>query len=284
MPTVTAQFLRGLVSKGIAASISIHRASRETSDDDYVRPEDEGPTEEEIDDFLFSNPLLNAETVSQLTEPGLLGFFGSTAVASDEWLLEFRDHIALWASTQEWKAADLVFYHNFDLVSTPTPERDVWTPDNAVQPITVFLAKSPNHLLLADKLLREGKLLSELGWRQFEQLIAELLETHGWNVTLMQGSKDGGIDVLAERVDPILGALKAIWQAKKYATNRKVQLSHLRELSAVVERDRVTKGIIVTTSALTKGAIDWVQRDTYRLDAKDGSYVERWVRSRLYKT
>ncbi|NKE72622.1 restriction endonuclease [Candidatus Manganitrophus noduliformans] len=284
MPTVTAQFLRDLVSEGIAASISMHRASREANADDYVRPEDEEPTDDEIDDFLFSNPLLDGETVSHLTDPGLLGFFASTAVASDDWLFEFREHIASWADTQEWQAADLVFYHAIDHVNPPTPDREVWTPNSALVPAAVFLANSPSHLLLADKLLREGKLLSELGWRQFEHLIAELLETHGWNVTLMQGSRDGGIDVLAERVDPILGALKAIWQAKKYSTNRKVQLSHLRELSAVVERDRVTKGIIVTTSTFTRGAIEWVQRDTYRLDAKDGQYVERWVRRRLYET
>jgi len=135
---------------------------------------------------------------------------------------------------------------------------------------------------MADKLLREGRLLNEMGWRDFEKLIAELLQTHGWDVTLMQGTKDGGIDVLAERNDPVLGALKAIWQAKRYASDRKVQLSHLRELSAVVEIERATKGIVVTTSALTRGAIEWIQRDKYRLEAKDGHDVEKWIKGRLY--
>jgi len=284
MPIVTAEFLRDIVSEGIGSSIAMHRSSREASEDDYVRPADENPTDEEIDDFLFTNPLLDGETVSQLTDPGLLGFSGSTVIADDDWLSKFREHVITWADTQEWQAADLVFYHAIDLVGLPVPEREIWTPDRTPLPASTFLANSPSHLLLADKLLREGRLLSEMGWRQFERLIAELLETHGWIVTLMQGSKDGGIDILAEHTDPVLGALKAIWQAKKYATNRKVQLRHLRELSAVVERGRVTKGVIVTTSTLTRGAIEWVQRDTYRLEAKDGQYVERWIRSRLYES
>jgi len=132
--------------------------------------------------------------------------------------------------------------------------------------------------------LREGRLLSELGWREFEKLIAELLQDHGWTVTLMQGTKDQGIDVIAERIDGILGDIRSIWQAKKYSMDRKVQLRHVRELSAVVEQNRATKGIIVTTSGLTRGAIEWIRRDMYRLGAKSGDYVERWVRSRLYET
>lgn len=284
MPTVTAQQLRDIVGEIIAPTITFHRGSREAGDEPYVRPEGQEPTEEEITDFLLTNPILDGETVSQLTDPGLLGFLGSTAAASDAWIEEFRSNISDWASTREWLAADLVFYHALDMRGLPEPEREIWRPRVSPLKADAFLANSPSHLLLADRLLREGRLLSEMGWREFEKLIAELLQTHGWNVTVMQGTKDGGIDVLAERIDPVLGALKAIWQAKKYASDRKVQLSHLRELSAVVERARATKGVIVTTSTLTRGAIDWVQRDTYRLDAKDGTYVEKWIRSRLYET
>lgn len=284
MPTITAQQLRDIVGEVIAPTISMHRGSREAGDDKYIKPEDAEPTDEEISDFLLSNPILDSETVSQLTDPGLLGFLGSTAVASEAWIEEFRSKVTDWASTQEWLAADLVFYHVIDMLGLPNPEREIWKPNTSLFTAHTFLANSPSHLLLAEKLLREGRLLSEMGWREFEKLIGELLQTHGWKVTVMQGTKDGGIDVLAERIDPVLGGLKAIWQAKKYANDRKVQLSHLRELSAVVERERVTKGVIVTTSALTRGAIDWVQRDIYRLEAKDGSYVEKWVRSRLYET
>lgn len=279
MPTINAQHLRDVVNDLLASSIEIHRGSRELSSEGYVRPIGP-PTEEEIDDFLYSNPLLNGETVSHLTDTGLLGFELSTAHASDEWLAEFRESVQSWANTREWEAADLVYYHVIAQFEAPSSERKIWTPPSNFD-ATLF-AFAPNHLLLADKLLREGRLLSELGWRDFEKLIGELLESNGWSVTIMRGSKDGGIDVLSERQDEHIGSIRAIWQAKKYGNDRKVTLSHLRELSGVVERDRATKGIIVTTSSFTGGAIKWVQSDKYRLDAKDGHFVEQWVRSRLY--
>lgn len=279
MATVNAQYLRDLVSELVVSSIEMHRGSREFGDEDYVRPEG-ALTEDEIDDFLYSNPLLDVETVLHLTEPGLLGYQLSTAHATDEWLEEFRELVTSWASTKEWEAADLVRYHVFSQFDGPLPERRVWTP-SAELDLALF-SSAPNHLLLADQLLREGRLLSELGWREFEKLIGELLESQGWSVTVMRGSKDGGIDVLSEKNDRHIGNIRAIWQAKKYGTDRKVTLSHLRELSGVVERDRATKGIMVTTSSYTGGAIKWVQSDKYRLDAKDGAFVEQWVRSRLY--
>lgn len=281
MPTVTAQSLRDLVGELISPSIELHRGSREYSDESYVKPSGE-PMDEEVDDFLFSNPILDGETVSHLTDPGLLGFHLSTAHATEEWLQEFRENVTSWASTKEWKAADLVPYHILAQFDGPEPERRIWMPSTGLD--LVLFSHAPNHLVMAERLLREGRLLSEMGWREFERLIGELLESQGWTVTVMRGTKDGGIDVLSEKNDQDLGDVRAIWQAKKYGPDRKVTLNHLRELSAVVERDRATKGILITTSSFTGGAIEWVRSDRYRLDAKDGRFVEQWVRSRLYET
>jgi restriction system protein len=280
MLIITAQFLRDIVSKIIEPSIFLHRESRNDTDKSYEQPVGE-PTEEEIDDFLFSNPWLDAETVSHLTDPGLLGFHSNSGQATEGWIAEFREKITSWANTTEWKSADIVNYHIISQFEAPESEVQIWTPPDLLNPS--FFSFAPNHLLLAEKLLKEGRLLSEMGWREFEKLIGDLLEMEGWKVTVMQGSKDGGIDILSERQDKYLGTLRAIWQAKKYGEGKKVTLSHLRELSAVVEKDRATKGIIVTTSSLTRGAIEWVQSDRYKLEAKDGRFVEHWVRSRLFE-
>jgi restriction system protein len=42
------------------------------------------------------------------------------------------------------------------------------------------------------KLQRKLIALDDLSWREFEQLIARMLETDGYKVELMGGSKDGG--------------------------------------------------------------------------------------------
>ncbi|MGX2028897.1 restriction endonuclease [Methylocaldum gracile] len=279
MPTITAEDLREIVRDLIAPTIEIHRASRAISPhDEYSIPNEKEPTDDEVTDFVLSNPLIDSETANCLTDPGFLGFFANRAEVTDGWISEFREQVNAWAQTREWYAADLVWYHDVESFNGLKPDEEIWTSKNSQAPCATYLAYSPSHLILAEKLLREGRLLSELSWRDFEKLIAELLADHGWKVTLMQGSKDGGIDVLAEKEDYLLGHLKAVWQAKKYSEKKKVQLSHLRELSAVVDITRATKGIIVTTSTLTKGAIEWIRKDTYRLSSKDGNDIKRWIR------
>ena len=79
---VTAAGLRAMIAEAIAPTIQIHRDSRSNGHEaDYVPP-DGSPTDDEIDDFLFTNALLDEETIEQLSDPGLLGFFAKTAKAT----------------------------------------------------------------------------------------------------------------------------------------------------------------------------------------------------------
>ena len=135
--------------------------------------------------------------------------------------------------------------------------------------------------VLAADLLKHGRLLSELHWREFEKLIATLLEQFGWDVELTRGSKDGGIDVIAIKNDPTLGKIKSLWQAKKYHLGNKVELRDVRDLSAIRDSQKATKGVIVTTSHLTRGAIDWIRTDEFRLEYQEREDLERWVLNSL---
>jgi len=270
---VTAQHLRDIVEEAISHSIEMHRASRMMVErDSYEKPMGP-PTDEEIDDFIASNVLLDAETQEQLLDPGFLGFQAKTAQATPAWLKTFRLNVRNWAENESWLAADQP-WRDLTVVRNPA-ESTLWRPDEAPRP--GWLSTSPAALLLAVDLLHAGRLLSELPWRRFEELIGVLLEAEGWSVVVTQQSKDGGIDVIATKRDPIIGIIRAVWQAKRYGPAHKVRLSEVRELSAVVDKERATKGVVVTTSRLTKDAIDWVRRDLYRLDYKDAQRVEAWV-------
>ena len=257
----------------MARSIEMHRASREAMEGtSYQKPTGE-PTDEEIDDFIASNALLDLETQEQLLDPGFLGFDAKTARATTSWPRTFRRNVRDWAENESWLAADQPWR---DWVVERRPvESTLWQPGEASQP--GWLASSPAALLLAADLLRAGRLLSELPWRRFEELIGALLEAEGWSVKVTRPSKDGGVDVVATKNDPLIGVVRAVWQAKRYGPTRRVRLSEVRELSAVVESERATKGVVVTTSRLTKDAIGWVRRDLYRLDYKDAEKVEAWV-------
>ena len=274
MPEVTAQDLRNVIAHAIAPTIDIHRESRAAMEGSgYERPLGP-PTYDEINDFLFSNSLLDEETVEHLWDPGLLGHAAKTALATQEWLEEFQEDIASWAQNNSWLAADRPWV---DWIISRTPEASrLWKPDRDIRP--GWLDAAPTALIIAADLLTHGRLLTEMPWRRFEEMIGALLEAEGWEVEVTRPSRDGGIDVVAVTHHPTLGDVKSIWQAKRYGPTNRVSLSEVRELSGIVERERVTRGMIVTTSCLTRDAIKWIRQDQYRLGYKDGPQVASWLR------
>lgn len=269
---LTAADLRDIVRDEITYSIDGHRASR-AFDTDYHAPVGP-PTDQEVTDFIRTNQLLDLETIDFLTSPGFLGFEARYDSVRAEWIEEFRENVSGWSETDTWLGADML-----DVVELAKPEptqSQIWLPASYPDQPS-WIEKSPTAMVIAADLLKSGRLLSELHWRDFEKLIATLLEQSGWIVELTRGSKDGGVDVIATKDDSKIGPIRSLWQAKKYHIGHKVQLSDARELSAVRDEQKATKAVIVTTSHLTQGALDWIRRDEFRLDYKEKGDVERWV-------
>ncbi len=120
--------------------------------------------------------------------------------------------------------------------------------------------------------------LDSLSWRDFERLVAELLERDGYSVELMQGTKDGGVDVIGHRDAGLAGTFKVLMQAKKYSLHRKVGLSLVRELADTVSEHGASKGILITTSYLTAGALDRIQLHQYKLGKVDRDDLSNLIR------
>lgn len=108
-----------------------------------------------------------------------------------------------------------------------------------------------------------------------------MLEFDGYRVELMNGTKDGGVDVVASCDMGPAGMFKSVWQAKKLRADRKVQLSVVRELADTRLEHGASKAIIVTTSVLTSGALARVERDRYVLGKVERSDLDRWVKRTL---
>lgn len=119
--------------------------------------------------------------------------------------------------------------------------------------------------------------LYDLHWRQFEEVVAELLKFEGFKVELGPGSKDGGVDVCATKVLPGVGPILTVWQAKRLGRGNKVEISTIRELADTREQRKASKGIVVTTSFLTQGALDRVTRDEHILGKVDNSELRAWI-------
>jgi hypothetical protein len=135
---------------------------------------------------------------------------------------------------------------------------------------------SPSFHIL-DKILEEISFLDTLDWRAFEELIADLLEKDGYHVTLGPGTKDGGKDITAVKEYDGHGCFMAVWQAKKLKLGKKVELSVIRELADTRNELKASKGIIVTSTYLTRGALQRVQRDQYILGKIDRNDLLRWI-------
>jgi len=277
MNKITAQDLRDKITHIISQTIEIHRGSRAVKDLKYFEPSGL-PTEDEIDDFIVSNALFDMETVEQLLDPGFLGFSAKRAQVTKEWLNEFEGQVSSRSQSNSWLAADAPIWNIITTPPNPIESRE-WQPPN-IKPL--WLESSQSYILLAKEILRKGKLLSELSWRDFEKLVGALLETEGWNVEVAKETRDGGLDIIAVKDDPTLGLIQSAWQAKKYAPHRKVRLSEVRELSAVRDNIKATKGIMVTTSHLTRDAIEWIKQDKYRLSYKEQDDILNWIKGKHF--
>ncbi len=128
-----------------------------------------------------------------------------------------------------------------------------------------------------EKLIEGGIALASLHWREFEELIAELLEKDGYSVELGSGRSDGGKDLIAIKDLGENGLYKAVWQAKHNNSGNRVGVEVIRELADTRNEHKASKGILVTSTYLTKGALERVQRDRYILGKVDRDDLLKWI-------
>jgi hypothetical protein len=280
IPANVAQ-LRNLVRERLAPTIEIHRLARREKEPDYMPPSDD-PTDEEVDDFLVSNPRFHSkiyDLVEHFVDEGLLGYQFKAVDLTPKQLESFLDAVTIWAAHPRWLAAELPWLRDKG-ISTQPEYSLVWRPGGR-EATPAWVVSAPASLLLAGDLLKSGRLLSEMHWRAFEELIGALLEIDGWSVNVTRAVKDGGIEIIAVRSDQVLGTVRSLWQAKKYGPSKKVRLHEVRELAAVRDSEKATKALVVTTSRLTRDALEWIKRDVYRLGYQQQGDIEAWVRRAL---
>ena len=262
----TKQEFRDLIGQIIEPTIFIRRGSQGTFESDFVEIIGK-VTDEEIDEFIIHCPIIPYE-LDVFAYMGADSPGEQTAIRA-ETLDEFETNTKSWSENESWLAADEPWL-TLELASREVVpvKTEIWTPKQESAP--GWVSATPLVLLKAFDLIKSEGGLTGLTPREFEKLIASILEENGMNVELTRQSKDGGIDVIAVTVDPYIGEVKSLWQAKRYGEGKKVGLREARELSGVVDRVRATKGVLVTTSRLTGGAIKWIRQDSFRLGYHEG--------------
>lgn len=93
---------------------------------------------------------------------------------------------------------------------------------------------------------------------EFEKLVESLYISKGYKTTLTKHSHDGGVDIIAEKLRSG-DKEKLIIQCKRYT--KKITVKEVRELSGVISNyaikkgEKITKGVLVTSSEFTRSAI-----------------------------
>lgn len=111
----------------------------------------------------------------------------------------------------------------------------------------------------------------------FEQVIADLFAEEGYEVALTPPRADGGKDIYVSKTDPLTQTLFLV-ECKRYTPPTKVGVEVVRQLYGVVQQERASGGVVVTTSYFTKPAIDFANTVPYQLFLRDFDNLVEWLK------
>lgn len=130
--------------------------------------------------------------------------------------------------------------------------------------------------VLYNKILLHPELVKQMHWREFEKLLAKILEAFEYEIELSKGSKDGGVDLIAIKKNTDFGEHKYLIQAKRY--NNKVGIEPVERLMFLRQEYGASKACLVTTSQFTAGAWKHARNYNYLLELKDFERLQVWIK------
>jgi len=132
--------------------------------------------------------------------------------------------------------------------------------------LITFLAEHPNYLY-------------NFSPRDFERLIAHILEKLGFNVKLTAPTKDGGCDIIAFSVNDLGIQSKYIVECKRYRPDCPVGVRLVRSLYGIKDSNQAQHAILATTSYFTRDAIAFAKTPSVLgLNLKDVNDISEWLK------
>lgn len=117
--------------------------------------------------------------------------------------------------------------------------------------------------------------LTRLNWREFEMLVAELLEAQGFETNLGPGRADGGVDIRLLQRDPIGDALTFV-QVKKHDARNPIRLQAVQALHGIKEAAGADNSMFVTTSRYLPSAKHFAGRENVNMSLYVSDDVRQW--------
>jgi restriction system protein len=129
--------------------------------------------------------------------------------------------------------------------------------------------------MIRDVKVKPQELLT-LDSRQFEELVAEIWRSLGYETELTARTKDGGRDIIAVR--KFEAKVRFLIECKRYDPSHKVGVELVRALYGVRMHEKATKGILATTSTFTRGAKAFFNDHLWELEPRDFDGVVDWIK------
>lgn len=130
-----------------------------------------------------------------------------------------------------------------------------------------------------EQILHNPKSVYSLATWEFEELVAEVFRRNGFNANVTQRTRDGGRDVIA--TCEIGGVTYTTYfECKRQGPTSPVTVEIVRSLYGVMERDRIDKGVIVTSSRFTQDAVKEAKRFNGRIQLIDFERLQQLMRRR----
>ncbi|MDW3195481.1 MAG: restriction endonuclease [Cytophagales bacterium] len=129
--------------------------------------------------------------------------------------------------------------------------------------------------LIISDIYKDNNLLDIIEPRQFEEVVAELLQSEGYDVELTKRTRDGGYDIIALKMASGGLPLKFLVECKRHKS--KIGIDIIRSFCDVIREENANKGIIFTTSYFSTESIKRQQKMGTILDFQNRKDVIDWV-------
>lgn len=155
------------------------------------------------------------------------------------------------------------------------PELAVFdTPDLVVLPHVLSVCDTE----LMNWIAHHPQELGRVDSRVFEEIIAAILKTFGFEVQLTPQTRDGGYDILAVKKDIIGIKTHYIVECKHPSKTQKVGVVPVRTLYGVKEKTRAEHAILVTDYRFTRDAWEFANDPhVWNLHLKDKDALVEWL-------
>jgi restriction system protein len=221
--------------------------------------------ESDVHELLNSSPVaLNEEDFK---------FVATLSGGNPRTVLELLSMLAPGNYSKEQLQTGLVAFESGGLFSPTGKLMD--EKEEGYQRIVSHVAQANDDLLA--KIEGNPKLLYDISPREFEDLIASVLKKMGYSIRQTKLTRDGGKDIYAAINDP-LGKFLYVVECKRYGPRDHIGVGIVRSLYGVVQAERATAGVLVTSSFFTKPAIEFQQQVGNQLTLRDYIEVQNWIK------